>query len=95
MTTTHQFHLPCDRFRVTVEGENTWQSMMQAAKTCTLKQFLSNCDPAKMLDEDETLDDWLNTAKSEDSTTAMYKSVLDTQVLYFIQTAGFEFIFKA
>jgi hypothetical protein len=93
--TMKHFHLPCDRMRVTPEGENLWNAMMQSAKRCTMKHFLFNCDPAKLLDDEETFDDWWTAAKTEDTTTALYKSVLDDQVLYFIQTAGFEFIFRS
>jgi len=78
----------CDRVRRTSQGENFWQEMMENKKKISEREFLKNVDLKNMLDEDETWKEW---KESQADKVEYFKSLNN---VYFVQTAGFEFIFK-
>ena len=77
----------CDRVRRTPKGEDFWQCMMSNKKKISEREFLKNVDLSDMLDPDETWEEWKG---SQADVIKYYKS----DDVYFLQTAGFEFIFK-
>lgn len=79
----------CDRFRKTLEGENTWQEMMSTKKEITESEFRKVCNVNEVLDEGENWKEYKLTAIMQHDPIKFYKS---SNGLYFFQTAGFEFI---
>jgi len=80
----------CDRFRQTKEGEDTWQRMMDTKVEINEAEFLKKCDVSRILDEDETWQDYKDNARYQGDPIKFYRTEIG---LYFFQTAGFEFIF--
>ena len=80
-------------------GETLWQQMMQNRQPISEQEFLSAVDMSDMLDPDETPEQFLaNSYGSDPQETAFYKSHWDHQGqiedVMFLQTHGFEFIFR-
>jgi hypothetical protein len=67
--------------------------MMANKQPVSVEEFLTACDPSGLLDEDETFDQYYTNAQQTDAETGIYRSTMDGEVVYFIQTAGFEMIF--
>ena len=78
----------CDRVRRKPKGEDFWQCMMGSRKKTSEREFLRNVDLRDMLDADETWKEW----KESQADIIKYYKAEDN--VYFLQTAGFEFIFK-
>jgi hypothetical protein len=84
----------CDRVRrQSATNEEKWQAMMGCAEAVSAKTFLENVDISDLLEEDETAKQWIEDARRQDSSTGFYLSWWGTERAWFIQTAGFEFIF--
>ncbi len=86
------FFEQCDRWRTKCEnGEADWHEMMANRKPISQEKFIDSVDikTAPFLDEDETLDDFT----ADDPQSGYYESTLRGKPLYFVQKAGFEFIF--
>ncbi|AXH60105.1 hypothetical protein [Pseudomonas amygdali] len=62
---------------------------MNNAQRISLDEFADACDLSSLLDEDETLDDFI----SSDECSGAYRVEVGQQVTYFLQTSGFEFFF--
>jgi len=78
----------CDVIRRSEEGESFWQTLMNQAEKISKEDFLSNINPDNILEDDETVDDFI--AADPDSYFA--KSIVNNNLYYFIGTHGFEFI---
>lgn len=85
-----KFFDQCDRFRCNLRREEQWQEMMRRKRRVRQSEFERNVDPSAILDDDETLDDWM--ASSGDG--QFFRSQIGDETVYFIQAAGFEFIFR-
>ncbi len=80
----------CDRLRrQSEENEKRWHQMMADKKKILVKKFKQLADYQAMLDEDETLEEYM----ADDPTSATYKSKWGNIDAVFLQHAGFEFIF--
>lgn len=78
----------CDRVRINSENENNWQQMMSLKQPISKEEFLSVIDPFSILDEDETIEEFLFNC----SDVGIFKSVWGNNPCYFIACNGFEFI---
>lgn len=87
----YEYHTQCDRFRQNEQGESDWQEMMRNARKIPMSQFEAVCNPEGILDEGETLDDFVSCSSDPDSDFYV-SSIRDHRVLFY-QSAGFEFIF--
>jgi hypothetical protein len=74
-------------------NEAKWQAMMKCARPVSAKTFLENVDISYLLDEGETAEEWISEQTKQDSSTGFYRSRWGAEPAWFIQTAGFEFIF--
>lgn len=83
--------MQCDRFRQDAQGESDWQEMMNKAQRVSIDQFEAVCDPESLLDEGETLEDFM--ACSSDPSSGFYVSSIRNHRVLFCQSEGFEFIF--
>ena len=86
----------CDRVRQTETGEKFWQEMMKNKKKIDEKEFLKNVDIKKVLDEDESWNEYRDTLEQEQEGEKLeyYKS---GDYVYFFKTSGsngFEFIWS-
>lgn len=75
--------------------EDLWVEMMSNKSEITEEEFLIDLDASKLLDDDETIEDYLDNLKLED-TIKYYKSNWGNKNCKFIKTSGdngFEFIF--
>ena len=91
----HAFYKTCDKLRQEPTGERRWQEMMGNKQSINIPTFLAACDVSGILDEGETFSDWW-ARETAQGPTAIYKSWWrrdGIEEVYFIQTAGFEFIF--
>lgn len=80
----------CDTIRRgSCTGEAFWQEMMATAKPISRQAFARHVDPAKLLDADETLDEFV----ADDPTAGFYAARVAGRPVYFVATGGFEFIF--
>lgn len=85
----------CDKVRgMSDTHELYWQNMMEKKIKIPIKTFVSSVDFSKILDEDETPEEWINNSLKSDPTSGAYKSMWGKEPVMFFQTAGFEFIFK-
>ena len=66
---------------------------MNNKKPISVEYFIGHVDLSPILDEDETPEDFINTAMISDPDTGTYESNWGNQKCLFFQTAGFEFIF--
>lgn len=85
------FYMQCDKFRQQAGGEEMWQEMMRNASRITQQEFEEACDTNYLLDQDETLEDFI----ASDPSSYFARSVIGTEVVYFVATCGFEFIFRS
>jgi len=82
----------CDRWRTRYEdGEQNWQEMMKKKRPVSLEAFLLMADVSQLLDEDETLSDFV----ADDPEHGFYISEANSKPVLFIAHAGFEFIFTS
>jgi hypothetical protein len=75
------------------EEEANWQRMMQLAKPISVEVLLQQVDVTPILDDDETPEDFIRYSKRADPDTAAFASYWGNRRCWFLQTAGFEFIF--
>lgn len=80
----------CDKIRKTPDGEIFWHKMMDNKIKISKSEFLKNVNILDILDEDGTLEEFI--AGDPDSYYA--KSNVDGEIVYFLGTHGFEFIWK-
>jgi hypothetical protein len=91
---TSQYIGQCDRVRrKNASNEHKWHAMMGCAEPISFQTFLAHVDMAPMLDEDETPSNWITEHRRSDPSTQAYRSWWGTERCWFIQTAGYEFIF--
>jgi hypothetical protein len=84
----------CDRLRsISSENEQKWIDMMKDRQKISFEDFIENVDGSKFLDEDETMESYLEASTMSDNETATYISHWGDKECMFFQTAGFEFIF--
>ena len=84
----------CDKFRTHyIEGEELWQEMMANKSPIVLGKVIEEIDASRLLDEDETLESLFHDHLDSDLSTQFYRSDMYGETVYFLQTAGFEFIF--
>lgn len=80
----------CDHLRLRFpEGEDFWQAMMHAAQPIPLDELERNVEVAAILDDEETLGQFVES----DPDAAAFRAVVNGDPVYFLQVAGFEFIF--
>lgn len=84
-----QYALSCNRLRVNDSGDQIWHSLMAKAERIQLDEFSEVCDLSGLLEEGETLDDYI----SVDEWAGVYKVETDAEPVVFMQRAGFEFFF--
>lgn len=85
-----EFFQPCDRYRMNFEsGEENWHEMMGNKKEIPVESFLKIADTSRLLDDDETVEDFM----ASDPEAATYISTIKDEKVAFIATSGFEFIF--
>lgn len=84
-----QYALSCARLRVSDLGDQVWHSLVAKAERISFEDFSEACDLSGLLDEEETLDDYVAT----DDWAGAYKVEVDGKSVAFIQRAGFEFFF--
>ena len=86
-----QFTSDCFRLRhENPAGEEFWQYMMETKAQCSEEEFLEDCDPTDFLDTDETWEEWKESQESQADAIEYYEA----ENAFFIQFAGFEYIFK-
>ncbi len=86
----YKFIGPCDRVRnKSEENEQFWHEMMKNKKKISMKKFAGLADTEAMLDEGETLKDYVN----DNTDVEFYSSNWGKKKAVFLQTSGFEFIF--
>lgn len=86
----YEYFNQCDRWRINFEnGESNWHIMMAEKEAINMNAFNKMVNGEAILDEEETFYDFI----CGDPDSGCYKSVIDDGVVFFIQTAGFEFIF--
>lgn len=80
----------CDVFRRRYDGgEEAWHEMMAKKEPVSATEFKAMCDASALLDDDETLEDRM----AEYPDAGYYRSEVAGLPCYFLQHAGFEFIF--
>ena len=85
----------CDQLRFqNPENEDKWQDMMRLKKKISFTRFLNSVDMSEMLDDDVTPKDYIKDCIREDDETGSYISKWGEDTCMFLQTSGFEFIFK-
>lgn len=89
-TTQFTYFNQCDRWRTKYsEGEKHWQEMMDKKVKIDAELFLYLTDTEGLLDEDETVYDFV----ADDPDHGFYVSTANSKPVTFIAHAGFEFIF--
>jgi len=84
----------CDVLRKRSQNnEDNWQEMMARKSPITREEFLRSVDLTPLLDEDESVEDFINYIETSDPSTGYYQSFWGKKPCVFYQTAGFEFIF--
>lgn len=79
----------CDRIRCQgAQAEHFWQEMMRNKVPVSIKALEAACDVSAILDEGEKLQDFV--AKNDHG---YFKSQVKGQPVWFVSSAGFEFIF--
>lgn len=80
----------CDRWRIRYDnGEECWQDMMANKTAISLEAFLLLVDASGLLDEDETVMDFV----ADDPDHGFFVSIASGTPVVFLANAGFEFIF--
>lgn len=81
---------PCDRLRHhNPVNDKNWHVMMQNKRMVSKEEFLKNVDISPLLDEDESVEDFLK----NHSDAEFFFSFWGNKSSYFMATKGFEFIF--
>jgi len=84
----------CDQLRrSSPKNEEKWQRMMCAAERISFQEFLANINIAPILAFVEDQEMFLRNTFQSDPTTGTYRSWWGQKRCWFLQTAGFEFIF--
>lgn len=84
----------CDRVRrASAENEQKWHTMMGVSEKVPVSTFLKQVDFTPLLEDDETAQRYIAHAAKQDASTATYRSWWGGKRCWFLQTAGFEFIF--
>lgn len=79
----------CDRIRRNnPEGESFWQEMIANAEPVSAEELEAACDVSAILDEDESLEDFVNP-----NDHGYFRSTVQGKPVWYVQTAGFEFVF--
>lgn len=78
----------CDALRRKPGGEQNWKEMMRLREPATKAEFKRSVELHMILDPKETLEQFV----ADDPTAAFFRSVWGDKPCYFMQTAGFEFI---
>jgi len=79
----------CNEVRCDKTEENNWQNMIKKHKKVFKEEFEKNCDINVILDEDETLNEFI----TADPSSYFAKSFWGDKKCYYLMTHGFEFIF--
>lgn len=87
----NKYAISADKLRKTLDGEMIWSTHMAMAHPVTLNEFQQSCDSSRLLDEDETLEDFVES----DTDHGFYRCDTPNGSVYFIQESGFEFFFTA
>lgn len=82
----------CDRVRRS-GNDALWHKMIAQARKITPQQFLSNVDLSDALDDGETAEEWLGDIMRSEPNATTYESTWGDRRCWFIESAGFEFIF--
>jgi hypothetical protein len=84
----------CDTLRRGNEqNEDYWQQMMSNKQKINFNRFIDGVDMNRLLEDDETPKGYIKDLIRGDPSTSAYVSNWGDKETYFIQTAGFEFIF--
>ena len=84
----------CDLVRrKSASNESKWQAMMGCAEPVTADVFLANVDISDLLDDGETAREWIAEQRRQDPSLGFYRSWWGPERAWFIQVAGYEFIF--
>lgn len=86
-----KYAISADRLRKNLAGEMIWSTHMDMAHPVTLNEFQESCDLSRLLDEDETIADFVES----DPDHGFYHCDTPNGSVYFIQQSGFEFFFTA
>jgi hypothetical protein len=84
----------CDRLRQAGD-EDSWQKMMASMEPISIEEFMDSTNFEDILDEEEEmtpeqqLRDWM----ADDPEAACYRSYWKNKPAFFLQKAGFEFVF--
>lgn len=90
MTPSFLYAIQCDKLQQrTQDGPLIWATLMNNAQRIPLDEFADACDLSSLLEEGETLDDFI----SSDECSGAYRAEVGHQTTYFLQTSGFEFFF--
>lgn len=89
MSNQHRYAIQCDKLQRLDQGELIWATLMNKAERIALDEFEDACDLSGLLEEGETLEDFIGS----DEYSGAYRVRLGSQTTYFIQTSGFEFFF--
>lgn len=90
MTTPYVYAIQCDKLQKrSQDGPQIWATLMSNAQRIPLDEFAENCDLSSLLEEGESLDDFI----SSDECSGAYRVEVGHQTTYFLQTSGFEFFF--
>ena len=81
----------CDRLRMTTQGEQFWQAMMDTKKHISEREFILSVNVYDFLDESETWTQHKKDLKQENADIKYFKSFGNT---FFFQHSGFEFIWS-
>lgn len=84
----------CDTLRrESTCNEEYWHDMMKNKVKISFDDFIKNVNFDKLLDNGESIKDYIDNAIKTDADTAAYTSNWGDKDCIFLQTAGFEFIF--
>lgn len=84
----------CDKLRRNnPTNEAKWQAMMAQAQRVPFATFVQHVEMSPLLDDGETPESYIAAASLTDPSTAAYRSSWGDRRCWFLQTAGFEFIF--
>jgi GNAT superfamily N-acetyltransferase len=84
-----QYAVSCNRLRVNDFGDQVWHTLVAKAERITFEEVSKVCDLSGLLDEGETLDDYI----AIDDWAGAYKVETEGEPVVFIQRASFEFFF--
>lgn len=89
-----RYALQCDKLIMRFEhGKALWQAMMDNRQPVDEHDVLAKIDASALLDDGETIHDWLDDNRSSDLNAGWYQSEVEGANFLFYQHSGFEFIF--